>query len=100
MCAKEAKVDDDDQRGHGKSIADDRERPRIARIPFVHQTADRAAIQMARPAGEERAFAAVRAPLADAAPERGQDHCTAISVMSNSSVAFEGIFVGSGDVVP
>jgi hypothetical protein len=49
-----------------------------------------------RPAGEERAFAAVRTASAHAAAKRGQDHCTFKSVTSNSSVAFGGIFDGSG----
>ncbi len=100
MGAAVSEVDHHDDRRDRQPVADDRERPRVAGVALVDEPADGASIQVMRPPRKQRAFPAVRAPLADAAPKRGQDHCTFSSEMSKSSVAFDGIFVGSGDVEP
>jgi hypothetical protein len=71
-------IDQDDDRGDRQAIADDRERPGVAGIPFEYETAGRAAFEMVRPAGEERARAAVGAALREAAAQRGEDQPSSI----------------------
>src|SRR5206468_3951119 len=82
-----AEVDEHDDRGDRQAVADDRERPRVAGIALVDEAADRAPLEVMCPAGEEQSYAAVRTAPADAAAQGRADHCTPVSVMSNSSVA-------------
>jgi len=75
--SSEAKIDQDDDRGDRQAIADDRERPRVTGIPLVYESTDGTALDVMRPAGEERSLAAVRAAFADAPAKRGEDHMQA-----------------------
>src|SRR5436853_5591152 len=99
MGAAVAEVDEDDDRGDRQPIAHDREGPRVARVALVDQTTHRATFEVMRPAREERTLAAVRTALAQPAAEGGADHCTPVSVMSKSSVAFAGM-AGDGLRLP
>src|SRR5262249_445427 len=91
LTASLAEVDEDDNRRDRQAIADDRERPRVAGIALVDEAADRAPVEVVRPAGKQRPFAAVRTALADAAAQGREDHCTTVSVTSKISVAFGGM---------
>jgi len=68
-----SEVDEHDRRGDRQPIADDRERPGVARIPFEHQTADRTPVAMCAPPIEQPSGAAVRTPLPQAARKRSSD---------------------------
>src|SRR5207245_7147130 len=89
---------DDD--GDRQPIADDCEGPCVACVALVDEPADRAVIEVMSPSGKDRPLSAVRTSSADAAAQRGEDHCTRFSVISKTSVAFAGILVGSGVVLP
>src|SRR5258708_2918748 len=91
MCASVPEVDQHHDRGDRKPIADDGERPRVSRIALVDEAARPTGIEVMRPSREELASAAMRAAFGKAAAQRGPDHCTAVSVMSKSSVAFGGM---------
>src|SRR5262245_36983611 len=99
MRASVAEVDQDDDCGDRQTVADDRDRPRVAGVAFVHEAADRAALDVMHPAREERPFSAVWTAFRDTATQRGEDHDTPVSVMSKTSVAFGGI-AGDGLRLP
>ncbi len=73
MRAENAEINKDDDEEHRKAVEDDRERPCVALVAFVNETAHGTSVQMIPPAREERSFTAVRTPFAQAARERGLD---------------------------
>jgi hypothetical protein len=72
MRAHDAEIDQDNHRANWQSIADDGEGPRVTGIACEDQPAHGTAIKE-RPPGKQSPLAAVRAALAQAAPERRQD---------------------------
>jgi len=106
MRPPESEIDQRDDDGDRDAVADDRERPGVAGVTLEHESAGTASLEMMRPAGEQRALAAVRTPAARAAANRGDDlggarhvsatrrrsaYPTLINVMSKTIVAFGGI---------
>src|SRR5687768_17403955 len=70
MRSDDTQVNDGDARRNRQSIADDRERPRVSGVAFVHEAADRTSLEVMRPPREQGALAAVRAALAQSAAQR------------------------------
>jgi hypothetical protein len=73
MRTDHAEINQDDQHGNRQPIAEDGESPRITGITCEDQTADRTPFFKMEPPGKQSPFAAVRAALAQPAPERRSD---------------------------
>src|SRR6185503_13519048 len=75
--ARHAEVNQHDDHGNRQPVADDGEGPGVAWVALVDEPAHRAALEVMREAGKDRALAAVRASLAKAAAERGENQFAA-----------------------
>src|SRR5581483_9084612 len=71
---RQTEIDEDDDGGDRKPIADDREEPGIALVSLEHQPAVRATVDMLPPAGKKRSLTAVGATLSPPTGERFTDH--------------------------
>ncbi len=73
MLSEQPEIHEDDGHGHGDAIADDREGPRVSRVAFEDQTADRTAVEMMSPSGKQGAASAVGTVPAESATKSRYD---------------------------
>ena len=100
MRRADSEINQQDDRVNRDAVADDRERPGVAGIPLVHQTAHRTLVEVMRPAGKDRTLTAMRAALRSAAADCRQDaihtYNELVSEISKTSVALTGTLLLGG----
>src|SRR6185503_2894962 len=89
--ARHAEVNQHDDHGNRQPVADDGEGPGVARVALVDEPAHRAALEVMREAGKDRALAAVRASLAKAAAERGANQLSTCHATSAARSLLHGV---------
>jgi hypothetical protein len=94
MRSAKAEVEQRDDRGDRQPIADDRERPGVARIAFVDQTTNLATVEV-MPAGEKRTLTAVGTPLQQSTSESGRDQSTSRAAVHSTPFPGHGASEGT-----